>query len=143
MEVKGVEGGNGEMEKGGYNVVGGLCEEDKKGIVWIEEEGWGGEVNCLWEVVEEKGGLIDMEKVGMGEESLCGKEIMGKECEEGMGLVIEEWGIEDVEKIGDGEGGGMYRVGERRGEGGFGGVWRVGEGGEGDWGVGVGRGREG
>ena len=60
-------------------MVGGLWEEEEKGIVCMEEEGCGGEVKCVCEVVEEWGGVIEMEKLGMGDERVCGKEMMGKE----------------------------------------------------------------
>jgi phosphoribosylformylglycinamidine synthase len=57
-------------------------------IVSIHDHGAGGHLNCLSELVEETGGLIDLDKLPVGD-PLSAKEIRN-ESQERMGLVIGE-----------------------------------------------------
>jgi phosphoribosylformylglycinamidine synthase len=63
-----------------------LVESDNNPIVSIHDHGAGGHLNCLSELVED-GGLIDLDKLPVGDPTLSAKEI-GNESQERMGLVI-------------------------------------------------------
>ena len=78
IELNAVQRANAEMQKRAYNVVRALCEEDTNPIVSIHDHGSAGHVNCLSELVEECGGLIHMDKLPIGDETLSAKEIIRK-----------------------------------------------------------------
>ncbi|MFT4735031.1 MAG: phosphoribosylformylglycinamidine synthase, partial [Arcticibacterium sp.] len=73
-------------------------------------------LNCLSELVEETGGLIDLDKLPVGDPTLSSKEIIGNESQERMGLVIGEKDIDSLQKIADRERSPMYNVGEVTGD---------------------------
>ena len=116
IELNAVQRANAEMQKRAYNVVRALCEEDTNPIVSIHDHGSAGHVNCLSELVEECGGLIHMDKLPIGDETLSAKEIIANESQERMGLLIEEESIEHVKKIAERERAPMYVVGETTGD---------------------------
>ena len=70
IELNAVQRANAEMQKRAYNVVRALCEEDQNPIVSIHDHGSAGHVNCLSELVEDCGGLIHMDKLPIGDETL-------------------------------------------------------------------------
>ena len=104
------------MQKRAYNVVRALCEEDTNPIVSIHDHGSAGHVNCLSELVEDCGGLIHMDKLPIGDETLSAKEIIANESQERMGLLIDEKSIEHVKQIAERERAPMYVVGETTGD---------------------------
>ena len=104
------------MQKRANNVVRALCEEDVNPVVSIHDHGSAGHVNCLSELVEECGGLIDMSKLPIGDKTLSAKEIIANESQERMGLLIKEEAIEHVRKIAERERAPMYVVGETTGD---------------------------
>ena len=116
IELNAVQRANAEMQKRAYNVVRSLCEEDENPIVSIHDHGSAGHVNCLSELVEECGGLIHMDKLPIGDETLSAKEIIANESQERMGLLIDEKAIEHVKKIAERERAPMYVVGETTGD---------------------------
>ena len=116
IELNAVQRANAEMQKRAYNVVRALCEEDTNPIVSIHDHGSAGHVNCLSELVEDCGGLIHMDKLPIGDETLSAKEIIANESQERMGLLIEEESIEHVKKIAERERAPMYVVGETTGD---------------------------
>ncbi len=116
IELNAVQRANPEMQKRAYNVVRALCEEDENPIVSIHDHGSAGHVNCLSELVEECGGLIEMAKLPIGDQTLSAKEIIANESQERMGLLIDEKAIEHVQKIADRERAPMYTVGETTGD---------------------------
>ncbi|MBO5251498.1 MAG: phosphoribosylformylglycinamidine synthase [Bacteroidaceae bacterium] len=116
IELNAVQRANAEMQKRAYNVVRALCEEDENPIVSIHDHGSAGHVNCLSELVEECGGLIHMDKLPIGDETLSAKEIIANESQERMGLLIDEKAIEHVQKIAERERAPMYTVGETTGD---------------------------
>ena len=73
-------------------------------------------MNCLSELVEDCGGLIHMDKLPIGDETLSAKEIIANESQERMGLLIEEKSIDHVRKIAERERAPMYVVGETTGD---------------------------
>ena len=116
IELNAVQRANAEMQKRAYNVVRALCEEDNNPVVSIHDHGSAGHVNCLSELVEECGGVIDMSKLPVGDKTLSAKEIIANESQERMGLLIEEEAIEHVRKVAERERAPMYVVGETTGD---------------------------
>jgi phosphoribosylformylglycinamidine synthase len=116
IELNAVQRANAEMQKRANNVVRALCEEEVNPIVSIHDHGSAGHVNCLSELVEECGGLIDMSKLPIGDKTLSAKEIIANESQERMGLLIKEEAIEHVRKIAERERAPMYVVGETTGD---------------------------
>lgn len=116
IELNAVQRANPEMQKRANNLVRALCEEDVNPIVSIHDHGSAGHVNCLSELVEECGGLIDMTKLPIGDKTLSAKEIIANESQERMGLLIQEEHLEHVRKIAERERAPMYVVGETTGD---------------------------
>ncbi len=116
IELNAVQRANAEMQKRAYNVVRALCEEETNPVVSIHDHGSAGHVNCLSELVEECGGLIDMSKLPIGDKTLSAKEIIANESQERMGLLIQEEAIEHVRQIAERERAPMYVVGETTGD---------------------------
>lgn len=116
IELNAVQRANAEMQKRANNVVRALCEEDENPVVSIHDHGSAGHVNCLSELVEECGGLIDMSKLPIGDKTLSAKEIIANESQERMGLLIKEEAIEHVRQIAERERAPMYVVGETTGD---------------------------
>ncbi len=116
IELNAVQRANPEMQKRAYNLIRSLCEEDVNPIVSIHDHGSAGHVNCLSELVEECGGLIDMTQLPIGDKTLSAKEIIANESQERMGLLINEKHLEHVRHIADRERAPMYVVGETTGD---------------------------
>ena len=115
IELNAVQRANPEMQKRAYNLVRALCEEETNPVVSIHDHGSAGHVNCLSELVEDCGGLIDMGKLPIGDKTLSAKEIIANESQERMGLLIQEKYIEHVRKIAERERAPLYVVGETTG----------------------------
>ena len=116
IELNAVQRANAEMQKRAYNVVRALCEDDTNPVVSIHDHGSAGHVNCLSELVEECGGLIDMSKLPVGDKTLSAKEIIANESQERMGLLIKEDAIEYVQRVAERERAPMLVVGETTGD---------------------------
>lgn len=116
IELNAVQRANPEMQKRANNLVRALCEEDVNPIVSIHDHGSAGHVNCLSELVEDCGGLIDMSKLPVGDKTLSSKEIIANESQERMGLLIQEEHLEHVRKIAERERAPLYVVGETTGD---------------------------
>ena len=112
IELNAIQRSNPEMQKRAANAIRGLVESDVNPIVSIHDHGAGGHLNCLSELVEETGGLIDLDKLPIGDPTLSAKEIIGNESQERMGLVIGQNDIELLQKIADRERSPMYQVGD-------------------------------
>ena len=116
IELNAVQRANPEMQKRVANVIRTLAESDDNPIVSIHDHGAGGHLNCLSELVEKTGGIIDIDKLPVGDPTLSAKEIIGNESQERMGLLIEEKDIERISKIAERERAPMYVVGETTGD---------------------------
>ncbi|MBR2154465.1 MAG: phosphoribosylformylglycinamidine synthase [Bacteroidaceae bacterium] len=116
IELNAVQRANPEMQKRANNLVRALCEEDVNPVVSIHDHGSAGHVNCLSELVEDCGGLIDMTKLPIGDKTLSSKEIIANESQERMGLLIDEKHIEHVRQIAERERAPLYVVGETTGD---------------------------
>jgi phosphoribosylformylglycinamidine synthase len=112
IELNAIQRSNPEMQKRAANAIRGLVESDSNPIVSIHDHGAGGHLNCLSELVEETGGLIDLDKLPVGDPTLSAKEIIGNESQERMGLVIGKKDIDLLHKIADRERAPMYEVGD-------------------------------
>jgi len=112
ITLNAVQRSNPEMQKRAANAVRGMVESEENFIVSIHDHGAGGHLNCLSELVEDTGGLIDLDKLPVGDPTLSAKEIIGNESQERMGLVIAEKHIETLQKIADRERSPMYTVGD-------------------------------
>ncbi|NNT71815.1 phosphoribosylformylglycinamidine synthase [Flavobacterium sp. IMCC34852] len=112
IELNAIQRSNPEMQKRAANAIRGLVESDNNPIVSIHDHGAGGHLNCLSELVEETGGLIDLDKLPVGDPTLSSKEIIGNESQERMGLVIGQKDIDTLQRIADRERSPMYQVGE-------------------------------
>ena len=112
IELNAVQRSNPEMQKRAANAIRGMVESDVNSIVSIHDHGAGGHLNCLSELVEDTGGLIDLDKLPIGDPTLSAKEIIGNESQERMGLVIGEKDAEYLHRIADRERSPYYEVGE-------------------------------
>ena len=112
IELNAVQRSNPEMQKRAANAIRGMVESDVNTIVSIHDHGAGGHLNCLSELVEETGGLIDLDKLPVGDPTLSSKEIIGNESQERMGLVIGKEDAEFLHRIADRERAPYYEVGD-------------------------------
>ena len=112
IELNAIQRSNPEMQKRAANAIRGLVESDNNPIVSIHDHGAGGHLNCLSELVEATGGLIDLDKLPVGDPTLSAKEIIGNESQERMGLVIGQKDIDTLQRIADRERAPMYQVGD-------------------------------
>lgn len=116
IELNAIQRSNPEMQKRAANAIRGLVESDENPIVSIHDHGAGGHLNCLSELVEATGGLIDLDQLPVGDPTLSAKEIIGNESQERMGLVIGQKDIDVLQRIADRERSPMYQVGDVTGD---------------------------
>ncbi len=116
IELNAVQRANAEMQKRAANVIRALAESDENPIISIHDHGAGGHLNCLSELVESTGGVIEMDKLPIGDTTLSAKEIIGNESQERMGLLLKEQDLERVKKIAERERAPLYVVGETTGD---------------------------
>jgi phosphoribosylformylglycinamidine synthase len=112
IELNAIQRSNPEMQKRAANAIRGLVESENNPIVSIHDHGAGGHLNCLSELVEDTGGLIDLDQLPVGDPTLSAKEIIGNESQERMGLVIGQNDIAILQRIADRERSPMYQVGD-------------------------------
>ncbi|RXG15559.1 phosphoribosylformylglycinamidine synthase [Leeuwenhoekiella aestuarii] len=116
IELNAIQRSNPEMQKRAANAIRGMVESDENTIVSIHDHGAGGHLNCLSELVEETGGLIDLDKLPVGDPTLSAKEIIGNESQERMGLVIGANQLKTLKAISDRERSPIYEVGDVTGD---------------------------
>lgn len=116
IELNAVQRSNPEMQKRVYNAIRALAELDHNPIVSIHDHGAGGHLNCLSELVETTGGVIDISKLPVGDPTLSEKEIIGNESQERMGLVMKKEHVPLLESIAERERAPMYVIGETTGD---------------------------
>lgn len=112
IELNAVQRANPEMQKRVANVIRSLAESEENPIVSIHDHGAGGHLNCLSELVEKTGGVIEIGQLPVGDKTLSAKEIIGNESQERMGLLVEQKDIEHIARIASRERAPMYVVGE-------------------------------
>ncbi|MBS1682849.1 MAG: phosphoribosylformylglycinamidine synthase [Bacteroidetes bacterium] len=116
IELNAIQRSNPEMQKRVMNAIRAMVEADENPIVSIHDHGAGGHLNCLSELLEETGGIIDINKLPVGDPTLSDKEIISNESQERMGLAIGEKNIEWLKKIAERERAPMYIVGTATGD---------------------------
>lgn len=116
IELNAVQRSNPEMQKRVANAVRAMSEADHNPIVSIHDHGAGGHLNCLSELVEETGGIIDIRKLPIGDPTLSAKEIVGNESQERMGLVMKKKDAGLFRAVCERERAPMYEVGETTGD---------------------------
>jgi phosphoribosylformylglycinamidine synthase len=116
IELNAIQRANPEMQKRVSNVIRSLAESEDNPIVSIHDHGAGGHLNCLSEIVESTGGIIEVDKLPVGDKTLSAKEIIGNESQERMGLLMSQKDIERVERIALREQAPLYVVGETTGD---------------------------
>jgi phosphoribosylformylglycinamidine synthase len=116
IELNAVQRSNPEMQKRAANAIRGLVESDHNPIKSIHDHGAGGHLNCLSELVEETGGIIDVDKLPVGDPTLSRKELIGNESQERMGLVMNEKDTPILERIAARERAPLYKVGKVTGD---------------------------
>lgn len=112
IELNAVQRSNPEMQKRVCNVVRALAEQGINPVVSIHDHGAGGHLNSLSELVEEIGGVIDINKLPVGDPTLSAKEIIGNESQERMGLIVKEKDLAHIEALSDRERAPFYAVGK-------------------------------
>ena len=112
IELNAIQRSNPEMQKRAANAIRAFVESDINPIISIHDHGAGGHLNCLSELVEETGGLVNLDKLPIGDPTLSAKEIIGNESQERMGLIIGKENIDLLQKIADRERAPMYEVGD-------------------------------
>ena len=116
VELNAIQRSNPELQKRVINVIRALTESENNPIVSIHDHGAGGHLNCLSELVEATGGIIDISRLPIGDPSLSCKEIIGNESQERMGLILKEKDVKTVQLIALREGAPMYVIGDVTGD---------------------------
>ena len=112
ITLNAVQRSNPEMQKRVANTIRSMVEGDTNKIVSIHDHGAGGHLNCLSELVEDTGGLIDLDALPVGDQTLSAKEIIGNESQERMGLVIHQKDLDYLHRLADRERSPIYDVGK-------------------------------
>ena len=111
IELNAVQRSNPEMQKRVANAIRAMVEENINPIISIHDHGAGGHLNCLSELVEDTGGIIDIDKLPVGDPTLSDKEIIGNESQERMGLIIAKKDLNALKSICKRERTPIYEVG--------------------------------
>ncbi|MEL7145460.1 MAG: phosphoribosylformylglycinamidine synthase [Bacteroidota bacterium] len=111
VELNAIQRSNPEMQKRVANAIRAMAEEDENPIISIHDHGAGGHLNCLSELVEDTGGVIDVHKLPIGDPTLSDKEIIGNESQERMGLVIKDEHLNKLKNVAERERAPIYEVG--------------------------------
>ncbi|MFZ4521316.1 MAG: phosphoribosylformylglycinamidine synthase [Bacteroidales bacterium] len=116
IELNAVQRSNPEMQKRVFNAIRAMTEMAVNPIVSIHDHGAGGHLNSLSELVENTGGIIDMEKLPVGDPTLSAKEIASNESQERMGLILGDGDVALMQEIAERERAPMYVVGKTTGD---------------------------
>ncbi|MDG2173686.1 MAG: phosphoribosylformylglycinamidine synthase [Flavobacteriaceae bacterium] len=111
IELNAIQRSNPEMQKRVANAIRGVIESEDNFIISIHDHGAGGHLNCLTELVENSGGIINIDKLPIGDSTLSFKEIVGNESQERMGLLVNEKKLEVLNRICERERAPIYDVG--------------------------------
>ena len=90
IELNAVQRANPEMQKRVANVVRAMTECGNNPIRSIHDHGAGGHLNCLSELIDKSGGVINVGNLPVGDPTLSDKEIIGNESQERMGLLVNK-----------------------------------------------------
>ena len=96
IELNAVQRANPEMQKRVANVVRAMTECGNNPIRSIHDHGAGGHLNCLSELIDKSGGVINVGNLPVGDPTLSDKEIIGNESQERMGLLVNKENTEII-----------------------------------------------
>lgn len=116
IELNAIQRSNPEMQKRAMNAIRAMVESEENPIVSIHDHGAGGHLNCLSELLEETGGVINIDKLPVGDPTLSDKEIISNESQERMGLALPEKQAETLRKVAERERSPFFIVGEATGD---------------------------
>lgn len=116
IELNAVQRSNPEMQKRVMNAIRAMAESNENPIVSIHDHGAGGHLNCFSELLEETGGIIEIDKLPIGDPTLSDKEIISNESQERMGIAINEKYVDQLQKVSDRERAPMYVAGTATGD---------------------------
>jgi phosphoribosylformylglycinamidine synthase len=116
IELNAVQRANPEMQKRVYNALRAMTESDHNPVISLHDHGAGGHLNCLSELVEDTGGIIDISKLPLGDPTLSAREIIGNESQERMGLVMKRKDVGALTAVADRERAPIYIIGEVTGD---------------------------
>ncbi|MBL7834146.1 MAG: phosphoribosylformylglycinamidine synthase [Cyclobacteriaceae bacterium] len=119
LELNAVQRSNPEMQKRVANAIRAMVESSENPIVSIHDHGAGGHLNCFSELLEETGGVIEIDKLPIGDSTLSDKEIISNESQERMGIAINPEHIDMLKRVSERERAPMYVVGTATGDGTF------------------------
>ncbi|HMV08607.1 MAG TPA: phosphoribosylformylglycinamidine synthase [Cyclobacteriaceae bacterium] len=119
LELNAVQRSNPEMQKRVANAIRAMVESSENPIVSIHDHGAGGHLNCFSELLEETGGIIEIDKLPIGDTTLSDKEIISNESQERMGIAINPKHIGMLQRVSERERAPMYVVGTATGDGTF------------------------
>lgn len=119
IELNAVQRSNPEMQKRVSNAIRAMVESSENPIVSIHDHGAGGHLNCFSELLEETGGVIEIDKLPIGDPTLSDKEIISNESQERMGIAIHEKDVDLLKRISERERAPIYVVGTATGDGSF------------------------
>lgn len=116
LELNAVQRSNPEMQKRVMNAIRALVESSHNPIVSIHDHGAGGHLNCFSELLEETGGILEIDKLPVGDPTLSDKEIISNESQERMGLAMHEKDVNTLKRAADRERAPLYVVGTATGD---------------------------
>ena len=76
IELNAVQRSNPEMQKRVSNAIRSIVESSNNFIKSIHDHGAGGHLNCISELVEETGGVLNVDDLPIGDSTLSAKEIL-------------------------------------------------------------------
>ncbi len=112
IELYAVQRANPEMQKRVANVVRAMTECGNNPIRSIHDHGAGGHLNCLSELIDKSGGVINVANLPVGDPTLSDKEIIGNESQERMGLLVNKNDTEIIKQTALRERAPYFQVGE-------------------------------
>ncbi len=112
IELNAVQRSNPEMQKRVFNTIRALTEVEHNPVVSIHDHGAGGHLNSLSELVEQTGGVIDLDALPVGDPTLSAREIISNESQERMGLIIRKEDLPLLKRIALRERAPVYVTGE-------------------------------
>jgi phosphoribosylformylglycinamidine synthase len=99
-----VQRGNAEMENRLYKFVRTMIERlDKNPMLVVHDQGAGGPANVTREIVDKMGGIVDLNNLNLGDETLSSLEKWVSEFQESITFLINENDLEIVERVGNDE----------------------------------------
>src|SRR5260221_14376038 len=96
------------MQKRVMNAIRAMVEASENPIVSVHDHGAGGHLNCFSELLEETGGIIEIDKLPVGDPTLSDKEIISNESQERMGPAIREKDVALLRRVAGRERAPMY-----------------------------------